>query len=157
MSRKIFFILFASCGLFFAAGCSDSTAPGANIHISEIARYSIRSHFRIESSGSYPDSLAPLFPNPFNRTIGDSVITIFFTTKDTGEVKIVIQNPLGDSVAIFRDSVVPPGIGIGSWQPVTANGTRLRPGLYFITMHAAPDDPDRNYINSRLLQIQSND
>jgi len=140
-----------------AAGCADSTTPTANIHITEIARYSIRSHFHIQSPGSYPDSLAPFYPNPFNRTIGDSVVTILFTTKDTGDVKIIIQNPLGDSVAVFQDSIIPPGIFTGLWQPVTANGTRLRPGLYFITMHAAPDDPDRNYINSRLLQIQSND
>ena len=82
---------------------------------------------------------------------------IFFTLKDTGDVKIIIQNPIGDSVAIFRDSLLPPGSFTGSWSPVTSDGTRLRAGLYFITMRAAPDDPNRNYINSQLLDIISND
>ena len=156
LNKKSFFYFFLCGGLLFAIGCEENAVPNENIHVTGTARYSIRKTFRIESSGAYPDSLAPLYPNPFNRTIGDSVVTIFFTTKDTGEVKIIIQNPLGDSVAIFRDSLLPPGIGMGLWQPVTANGTRLRPGLYFITLHSAPNAPDRNYINSRLLQIQSN-
>ncbi|MEP7236045.1 MAG: hypothetical protein ABI778_12190, partial [Ignavibacteriota bacterium] len=93
----------------------------------------------------------------FNRTIGDSAIMIFFTTKDTGDIRIVIQNPIGDSVAIFRDSIIPPGSFSGIWKPVTSAGVRLRPGLYFITMRAGSTVASRNYINSRLLQIQSNE
>lgn len=156
LSTKKLFFFSVFAGMLLTIGCSENAAPDENIHVSQIARYSIYSSFHIENSGAYPDSLAPIYPNPFNRTTGDSVVTIFFTTKDTGEVKIIIQNPIGDSVAIFRDSLLPPGSFTGLWQPVTSNGTRLHAGLYFITMHAAPDDPNRNYINSRLLQIQSN-
>jgi hypothetical protein len=156
-SDNILIFSFLVCGIsLFASGCTDSVVPDATLHISGIARYSIRKNFRIESSGSFPDSLAPLYPNPFNRIIGDSVINLYFTLKDTGEVKIVIQNPIGDSVAIFRDSLLPTGSYSGSWQPVNASGNRLKAGLYFITIRIAPDDPNRNYINSRLLQIQSN-
>jgi hypothetical protein len=148
-------------GLLFCASCiqacSGTSAPDTNIHVAETARYSIRKNFHIESSGSYSDSLAPIYPNPFNHNAGDSNVTLFFTTRDTGEVKIIIQNPIGDSVVIYQDSMLLPGIYIGYWGPLAADGTRLRAGLYFITMRAAPNDPNRNYINSRLLDIQSND
>jgi hypothetical protein len=139
------------------SSCSNNSNPDDTIRVSEPARYSVKDLFHTLSSGSYPDSLAPLAPNPFNRTIGDSAVNIFFTTKDTGDVRIVIQNPIGDSVAIFRDSILPPGSFIGIWKPVSSSGVRLRPGLYFITMHAGSTDASRNYINSRLLQIQSNE
>jgi hypothetical protein len=101
--------------------------------------------------------LAPIYPNPFNHNNGDVADTIVFTLRDTGNVKIIIQNPIGDSVAIFRDTLLPPGIFTGSWEPLTTDGIRLRAGLYFVTIRIAPNDPDRNYINSRLLQIQSNE
>ena len=155
ITRNTFICIVIGCLLF--CGCADSSVQTPNMHVSETGRYSIRNTFHIESSGSYPDSLAPLFPNPFNRTTGDSIVTLFFTLKDTGTVKILIQNPIGDSIAIFVDSLLPPGSFTDFWHPVTANGTRLHAGLYFITMHAAPDDFDRNYISSRLLQIQSNE
>lgn len=156
-SGKITFLFQIACGiLLFALGCSVSAVPDANIHVSQIARYSIRKNFRIENSGSFPDSLAPFYPNPFNRAVGDSVVNLYFTLKDTAEVKIVIQNPLGDSVALFRDSLLPTGSYSGAWQPVNTSGNRLNTGLYFITIRIAPDDINRNYINSRLLQIQSN-
>ena len=143
--------------VIFAVACSDPPVPSTDLNISGTSHYSIRSHFRIGSSGTFPDSLAPLFPNPFNRTAGDSVITIRFTLKDTANVKILVQNPIGDSIAVFRDSLLPPGVFTGFWNPVTVNGIRLHDGLYFITMRAAPNNPDRNYINSRLLQIESNE
>ena len=99
-SRNIyFFFLFAGGFSFFAFACSDLSTQEANMQFTGTARYSIRKNFRVESSGSYPDSLAPIYPNPFNRTIGDSVVNLYFTLKDTGDVKIVIQNPIGDSVA----------------------------------------------------------
>ena len=137
--------------------CSEIETPNANRHVTGTSYYSIRNTFRIQSSGSFPDSLAPIFPNPFNRQTGDSVINVFFTLKDTAEVKIVIQNPIGDSIAVYRDSLLPAGSGSGAWQPVNAAGDRLKAGLYFITIRIAPNDPNRNYINSRLLQIESND
>ncbi len=149
--------LLAFCFLPCFLACRDFQTPDQSIHIQGTAQYSIRKTFRIQSSGIFPDSLAPIYPNPFNHNIGDSAETINFTLKDTGEVKIIIQNPLGDSVAIFRDSVLLPGSFTGAWEPVSSSGIRLRAGLYFITIRIAPNDPNRNYINSRLLQIQSND
>jgi hypothetical protein len=125
-------------------------ATDTTIHIAP-SNYSIRKTFHIEGSNSYPDSLAAMYPNPFNHNGGDVYDTLVFTVRDTGNVTIVIQNPLGDSVAIFSDSTLFPGSYTGTWDPVSSNGTRLRPGLYFITMHTA------NYVNSRLLDILSND
>lgn len=152
--KKLYFLLLTFL-LGFTA-CSEPKTDG-NMHITNIARYSIGKNFHIESSGSYPDSLAPLYPNPFNRNVGDQADTINFTLKDSADVKIIIQNPIGDSVAIFRDTLLPPGNFTGAWEPVTADGIRLRSGLYFITIRVAPNDPKRNYINSRLLQIESNE
>lgn len=155
--KTIFFLLLALCFSLFVSACTDTQTPNMNLHVIGTARYTIRKTFRIESSGSFPDSLAPIYPNPFNRQTGDSVINVFFTLKDTGDVKIIIQNPIGDSIAIYRDSLLPPGSGSGAWQPLNAAGERLKAGLYFITIRIAPDDPNRNYINSRLLQIESNE
>ena len=138
-------------------GCSGISSAPENLHVSETSRYSIRNNFHIESVGNYSDSLAAIYPNPYNHTSGDTSVALYFTLQDTGEVKIIIQNPIGDSVAIFRDSLLPPGSFSGFWTPVTSNGTRLRAGLYFITMRVAPDDPRRNYINSQLLDILSNE
>ena len=138
-------------------GCSEIETPGTITHVIGTAHYSIRNTYKIQSSGAFADSLAPMFPNPFNRQTGDSVINVFFTLKDTAEVKIIIQNPIGDSIAVFQDSLLPPGSGAGAWKPMNAAGDRLKAGLYFITIRIGPNDPNRNYINSRLLQIESND
>src|SRR5437588_3514396 len=96
--------------------CSDVPAPAQKVMA---LHYSIRKTF-IESSGNFRDSLAPVFPNPFNHNTGDSAVTINFTLVDTGEAKIIIQNPLGDSVVIFQDSVLPGGSYTGFWHPVAA-------------------------------------
>ncbi len=149
--------VFVFCFSLFLIGCSETEFPDVNMHVKGTSHFSIRNTFHFESSGSFSDSLAPIYPNPFNRQTGDSVINVFFTIKDTSEVKIIIQNPLGDSIAVYRDSVLPPGSGSGAWQPLNAAGDRLKAGIYFITIRIAPNDPNRNYINSRLLQIESND
>jgi hypothetical protein len=150
-------ILFTFCISLSIIACSDSESLDSNLHVTGTSRYSIRKNFRIQNAGIFPDSLAPIFPNPFNRQTGDSVINVFFTLKDTANVKILIQNPIGDSIAIYRDSLLPTGSFTGAWQPLNSSGTRLNAGLYFITIRIAPDDPNRNYINSQLLQIQSNE
>ena len=154
--RIIFTIVLVSLG-FTMVSCTQLQSPEQSFNLHGTSQFSIRKTFRVQSSGSVPDSLAPLYPNPFNHNTGDTAETIRFTLKDTGFVRILIQNPLGDSVAIFRDSLLPTGNYTGFWQPLRADGTRLRVGLYFITIRVAPDDPTRNYIDSRLLQIQSND
>ncbi|MEI8133617.1 MAG: hypothetical protein WCH46_00905 [bacterium] len=138
------------------SGCAEFGADSSRHPASTMPKF-IRNSFQFYGSGTLPDSLAPLYPNPYNRNAGDSNVTIFFTLSDTGTVKIIIQNPLGDSVAIWRDSLLLPGSYIGTWNPITTEGVRLRSGLYFVTMRAAPDVAERNYIDSRVLDIQSND
>ena len=148
--KNIYFLVLIFSFSFYMTACSEIETPKTDMHALGTSYYSIRNTFHIESSGSFPDSLAPVFPNPFNRQTGDSVIHVFFTLKDTAEVKIVIQNPIGDSIAVYRDSLLPSGSGSGAWQPLNAAGERLKAGLYFITLRIAPNDPNRNYINSRL-------
>jgi hypothetical protein len=152
---RLFAFFVISVSLYLTA-CSNAVEENAAI-TKTTARYSIRKSFSIEGSGSFPDSLSPIFPNPYNHNAGDSTVALHFTLRDSGNVKIIIQNPLGDSVAIFKDEMLAPGNFTGFWDPKTTDGTRLKAGLYFITIRIAPDDPNRNYINSKLLDIESND
>src|SRR5438874_5766742 len=93
---RIFGILVAA---LFSNSCADST--GMNLARSVMQRYSIRKTFT-ESAGTFSDSLLPLFPNPFNHNTGDSSVTINFSLRDSAETKVIIQNPVGDSVVIFQ-------------------------------------------------------
>ena len=136
--------------------CGGSGEFITSSNSSKVEVESIKAHFRVQSGSSYPDSLAPMFPNPFNRTIGDSVINIFFTLRDSGDVKVIIQNPLGDSVVVFEDKSLPAGSYPGSWEPINSAGEHLREGLYFITLRVSPNVNARNYINSRLFLIEAN-
>ncbi len=136
--------------------CGGSGEFITSSNSSKVEVKSIKTHFRVQSGSSYPDSLAPMFPNPFNRTIGDSVINIFFTLRDSGDVKVIIQNPLGDSVVVFEDKSLPAGSYPGSWEPINSSGEHLREGLYFITLRVSPNVNARNYINSRLFLIEAN-
>jgi hypothetical protein len=115
----------------------------------------IRSVFSIEGTSTFPDSLADPFPNPYNHQLGDTSIFISFTLADSADVKVIIQNPIGDSVAFFEDAVLPPGSYGSWWTPVNALNTPLRAGLYFVTLRADPER--RNYIDSKLLYIENND
>jgi hypothetical protein len=124
------------------SGCTNSSQPSNG---------SIRLSFAHKGSTPPGDSLYPIFPNPFNRTAGDTTITIRFALNDTGAVAVLIQNVIGDEIAGYTDSLLPAGIYSGQWNPIASDGTPLISGLYFITLHAG------NYINSRLVNIENND
>jgi hypothetical protein len=113
----------------------------------------IRSVFSEQGSSEFRDSLANPHPNPFK--FGDTSIFISFTLTDSAKVKVIIQNPIGDSVAFFEDDVLPAGAYAGWWVPENPAGRPLRAGLYFVTLRADPDK--RNYIDSKLLYIENND
>ncbi|HEY6172424.1 MAG TPA: hypothetical protein VIX80_09220 [Candidatus Kapabacteria bacterium] len=115
----------------------------------------IRDHFQIEAGSNFPDSLANPFPNPYNHSNGDNRIHIGFTLADTGNVKLIIQNAIGDSVVVFQDTSLKSGSYSAEWEPLSLKRTPLRAGLYFITLRAAPNE--RNYIQSHLLYIENND
>ena len=115
----------------------------------------IRDHFQIEAGSNFPDSLANPFPNPYNHSNGYNSIHIGFTIADTGNVKLIIQNAIGDSVVVFQDTSLKSGSYSAEWEPLSVNRTPLRAGLYFITLRAAPNE--RNYIQSHLLYIENND
>ncbi len=136
--------------------CGGSSEFIASNNSAKVEVKSIKAHFRVQSGSSYPDSLAPLFPNPYNRVAGDSVVNIFFTLRDSGDVKVIIQNPLGDSVVVFEDKSLPAGSYPGAWEPINSAGEHLREGLYFITLRVSPNVNARNYINSRLFLIEAN-
>lgn len=139
------------------ASCSGTATPDSPAMAkSPVVVKHFAEVFHAMGSADVPDSLAPVFPNPFNRVTGDSVINILFTLSDTASVVLLIQNPLGDSVAVFKDEVMAGGIFSGAWAPVNAAGIHLREGLYFITLRIRDDQHSRDYINSELLSIEAN-
>jgi hypothetical protein len=97
------------------------------------------------------DYLYPVYPNPFNRVTGDTALFIRFSLHDSGSAIVLVQNVIGDAISEYNDSASAPGIYTAHWDPRAQDGTRLKSGLYFITLHT------KNYINSRLVNIQENE
>ena len=97
------------------------------------------------------DYLYPIYPNPFNRVTGDTALFIRFSQHDSGSAIVLVQNVIGDAISEYNDSTSLPGVYTAHWDPRAADGTRLKSGLYFITLHT------NNYINSRLVNIQENE
>ncbi len=127
----------------FIVGCSAAAGPPEG---------SIRLNFtKSKVRPAWPDSLLPIFPNPFNRSAGDSSLTISFNMKDSGAANVLIQNALGDEITGFSDSLLVPGWYSGQWNPIASDGTPLMAGIYFITFRT------ENYIDSRLVNIQQNE
>ena len=106
--------------------------------------------FNYKGASAAADSLYPIYPNPYSRG-SDTTIFITFSKFDSGATTIVIQNPIGDAVATYSDTLVSPGIYSASWNPVTSTGDPLNSGLYFVTLHTG------TYIRSRLISILTND
>ncbi|MDP4198376.1 MAG: hypothetical protein Q8902_02260 [Bacteroidota bacterium] len=127
--------------LALAAGCTTDVPIPRN-----------QLEFNLSKGGSsIPDSLFPIFPNPFNRVTGDTTLHIRFALKDSGSAVVLVQNAIGDEITQYSDSALAPGIYATSWDPLSADGSRLNAGLYFITLHT------QNYINSRLVNIEENE
>jgi hypothetical protein len=114
----------------------------------------------VDSTVSGVDSLHPIFPNPFNSFEGDTTVHIHFTLSDTARTVILIQNPIGDEVVRFSDSLMPKGEYHGYWAPRATDGTALSNGLYFITLHVEHWisghglDSTHAVVRSRLLNFQ---
>lgn len=135
-------------------GCTGATNPGTPDPIIQTDYKQIRDIFTIEAGSSRADSLANPFPNPYNHSVGHTNIHIGFSLADSGNVKLIIQNAIGDSVIVYQDTSLSSGSYSAGWTPVTVDGTPLRAGLYFITLRAAPNG--RNYIESHLFYIENN-
>ncbi len=133
-----------ACTLLLAAffGCATEPTPQAA---------SVRLHFAFKQAQPANDSLYPIYPNPFNRVLGDTGIAIQFTLRDSGSVALVIQNALGNQIALFSDSALAPGSYSGWWEPFATDGTTLTSGIYFITLN------NGDFIDSRLVDIQENE
>ena len=125
------------------AACSSTVAPEPK---------SLRLSFNYKFGHPENDSLFPVFPNPFSRVSGDSVLNLRFTLRDSSaSVHLLIQTVIGDEVASFSDSLVGPGTYSGTWNPIGSDGTALKSGLYFVTLRSP------SYINSRLVNIEDNE
>jgi hypothetical protein len=124
-------------------GCS--TAPVQN--------GSIRLQFSRKQAppGVLKDSLFPVSPNPFNRVAGDTSLLIVFTLRDTSAANLLVQNAIGDPIADYYDTLLPPGTYSGWWDPFASDGTPLMSGIYFVTMQ------NGGFINSRLVNLQENE
>lgn len=152
ISRSIILIPLLAVAL---ASCQSTGVPDVVVHTPAVTKH-FAEIFRTSGSSDFSDSLAPVFPNPFNRVVGDTVVHLFFTLKDTASVILLIQNPLGDSVAVFKDELLGGGSFSGEWKPENAAGQRLREGLYFVTLRVSDAPHYRDYINSELLSIEAN-
>ena len=97
------------------------------------------------------DHLYPVYPNPFNRVTGDTALFMRFSLHDSGSAIVLVQNAIGDAISEFNDSTLAPGVYTAHWDPLAHDGSRLHSGLYFISLHT------KNYINSRLVNIQENE
>ena len=139
---------------FIVYGCTTGDEQQESSNEAPVRKH-IRSLFSVEGSSGFPDSLANPHPNPYNHQLGDTSIRICYTLADSAFVKVIIQNPIGDSVAIFQDANLPGGFYEGWWTPLNDLNVPLRAGLYFITLRVDPDR--RNYIDSKLLFIENND
>ncbi len=126
------------------ASCSTEPAPTG----------SIRLEFpnpKLSPPKVLKDSLFPVSPNPFNRVEGDTSLLIAFTLADTTEANLLVQNALGDPVANYYDTLLPPGLYTTSWKPYASDGTALMSGIYFVTLQSG------SYIDSRLVNLQENE
>jgi hypothetical protein len=119
-----------------------------------LTRYeSFGDRFMVEAGSVYPDSLGLPYPNPFNAALGDTALRVVFALKDSADVRLLLQNVIGDSVVVFRSERLAPGLYSGTVPMTNPAGDALRAGLYFITLRADPDK--RNYINSRLVSVEA--
>lgn len=133
--------------MFLIAGCVAESGSSLPLHAD---RVSIRARFMVEAGEAQPDSLFPLYPNPFNRDAGDDSVNIHFTIEDTSKVIILIQNPIGEEVVRFEDDTLSPGQYRAGWRPLSSEREPLNSGIYFVTFRT-----DR-YIVSRMLNILTN-
>ena len=106
---------------------------------------------RFKGPDTSADYLYPVYPNPFNRVTGDTALFIRFSLHDSGSAIVLVQNVIGDAISEYSDSTLGAGVYTAHWNPLSTDGTRLKSGLYFITLHT------KNYINSRLVNIQENE
>jgi len=151
-STTLIGLVLCSCAVF--ASCDTEMATvGQHSNAKPILR-SIRSMFQgpIVVDSPVTDNLEPIFPNPFNSGLGDSVITIKFEIQKEAAVKLIIQNPLGDSIAVFQDAILSAGSYAGNFGMRNSNNELLSEGLYFITLRIE----DRGFIDSRLFLIEAN-
>jgi hypothetical protein len=153
--------------LFALIGCAEvSTPPPTGKLATSLPINGKFSRAMGLDSASRVDSLMPIFPNPFSSLEGDSSVHISFVVKDTSRVLILIQNPIGDEVVRFSDSMLVQGTYHGDWVPNGNDGTALSTGLYFITLRVEPRvisssgissiDSLHPVIRSRLLNVLDN-
>jgi hypothetical protein len=135
-------------------GCATEP-PTSNGHLI-VQPKPIKSLFSVQANNPSSDSLYTIYPNPFSRATGDSVEFLQFAIADSSQVIVLIQNPLGDQVAMFEDSTLYAGTYSGKWNPVASDGSGLNPGIYFVTLHVTDTVNHTSFIDSQVLNILNN-
>lgn len=71
------------------------------------------------------------YPNPFNPST-----TIKFTIPEANNVRLVIFDALGQSIATLEDKFLAPGTYTYIWNATNGNGKQLNSGIYFYTLES---------------------
>ena len=79
-----------------------------------------------ENPDARASDLAQNYPNPFNQST-----TFTYTVKQTGHVKLVVYNMLGQEVTTLVDRDQPTGEHLVGWNRKGDNGRLAPPGRYF--------------------------
>jgi hypothetical protein len=82
--------------------------------------------------------LGEVYPNPFNPKAH-----IQYSVPFDSRVNISVYSTLGEEVAVLADVVQRRGVYTLEWNGTRNDGSVVSSGVYFIRMHAAPEEPDR--------------
>ena len=74
-------------------------------------------------------ALAPIFPNPFN-----AIAWIDYRLAESGRVRVVIYNALGQPVRTLVDAIQPPGRYRASWDARDDRGFAVAAGVYVLRL-----------------------
>jgi hypothetical protein len=77
--------------------------------------------------------LGPNYPNPFNPST-----TITYTLGNTGPIRLVVYNVLGQIVRVLRDGVVAVGKHAVEWDGRDGKGGTVGSGVYFYQLRGGP-------------------
>ena len=90
--------------------------------------------------------LSANYPNPFTRST-----EIHYQLPEIAQVDISIYNVKGQKIKVLENEQVEPGYYSIHWDGLDENGKKVRPGIYFYTIHAKGKSQEYKHCNKMLL------